>query len=145
MKQWLCCSRTESFNTCSLFTILPINIRGVWYIGWVDSFVPVGHGFEFRCSHHARDLGLVLHLQFPVFHCINWSTFWACKLWHSVNCCGCECLWVVVDLKRRYRNIKNEWMNAEPVWYENLSGVVSCPENSNINIDGSDKCCNWFS
>jgi len=25
-----------------------------------------------------------------------------------------------------------------PVWYENLSGVVSCPENSNINIDGLD-------
>src|SRR6218665_1534215 len=22
-----------------------------------------------------------------------------------------------------------------PVWYENLSGVVSCPENSNINTD----------
>jgi len=26
----------------------------------------------------------------------------------------------------------------EPVWYENLSGVVSCPENSNINTDGLD-------
>ena len=25
-----------------------------------------------------------------------------------------------------------------PVWYENLSGVVSCPENSNINADGLD-------
>ena len=25
-----------------------------------------------------------------------------------------------------------------PVWYENLSGVVSCPENSNINTDGLD-------
>src|SRR6218665_712534 len=25
-----------------------------------------------------------------------------------------------------------------PVWYENLSGVVSCPENSNINTDGMD-------
>ena len=24
------------------------------------------------------------------------------------------------------------------VWYENLSGVVSCPENSNINTDGLD-------
>ena len=23
-----------------------------------------------------------------------------------------------------------------PVWYENLCGVVSCPENSNINTDG---------
>ena len=26
----------------------------------------------------------------------------------------------------------------EPVWYENLSGVVSCPENSNKNTDGLD-------
>ena len=27
-----------------------------------------------------------------------------------------------------------------PVWYENLSvaGVISCPENSNINTDGQD-------
>ena len=25
-----------------------------------------------------------------------------------------------------------------PVWYENLSGVGSCPENSNINTDGLD-------
>ena len=24
------------------------------------------------------------------------------------------------------------------MWYENLSGVVSCPENSNINTDGLD-------
>ena len=24
------------------------------------------------------------------------------------------------------------------LWYENLSGVVSCPENSNINTDGLD-------
>ena len=27
---------------------------------------------------------------------------------------------------------------APPVWYENLSGVVICPENSNINTDGLD-------
>ena len=27
---------------------------------------------------------------------------------------------------------------ANPVWYENLSGVVSCPEDSNINTDGLD-------
>src|SRR6218665_1923476 len=27
---------------------------------------------------------------------------------------------------------------STPVWYENLSGVVSCPENSNINTDGLD-------
>ena len=26
----------------------------------------------------------------------------------------------------------------QPVWYENLSRVVSCPENSNINTDGLD-------
>ena len=37
----------------------------------------------------------------------------ACKLRHSVNCCGRERLWVhvVVDLKKRYRNIRNERMN----------------------------------
>ena len=27
------------------------------------------------------------------------------------QCCGREHLWVVVDLKRCYRNIQNEWMN----------------------------------
>ena len=33
------------------------------------------------------------------------------------------------------------WMplaGGGPLWYENLSGVVSCPENSNINADGLD-------
>ena len=29
-------------------------------------------------------------------------------------------------------------LDVGPVWYENLSGVVSCPENSNINTDGLD-------
>ena len=27
---------------------------------------------------------------------------------------------------------------SRPVWYENLSGVVRCPKNSNINTDGLD-------
>ena len=27
------------------------------------------------------------------------------------QCCSWEHLWVVVDLKRRYKNIRNEWMN----------------------------------
>ena len=35
----------------------------------------------------------------------------ACKLRHSVNCCGWKRLWVPRNLKRRYRNIRNEWMN----------------------------------
>ena len=29
-------------------------------------------------------------------------------------------------------------LHQMPVWYENLSGVVSCPENSNINTHGLD-------
>ena len=27
-------------------------------------------------------------------------------------------------------------VDPAPVWYENLSGVVICPDNSNINING---------
>src|SRR6218665_1189834 len=33
---------------------------------------------------------------------------------------------------------KRQPASTQPVWYENLSGVVSCPENSNINTDGLD-------
>jgi len=36
----------------------------------------------------------------------------------------------------RWIDDMEKWAN--PVWYENLSGVVSCPENSNINTDGLD-------
>jgi len=28
--------------------------------------------------------------------------------------------------------------DGRPVWYETMSGVVSCPKNSNINTDGLD-------
>ena len=45
----------------------------------------------------------VLHLQLPVaLRRVNSD---------SVNCYGRERLRVVVNLKRRYRNIRNEWMN----------------------------------
>ena len=46
----------------------------------------------------------------------------ACKLRHSVNCCGRELFWVIADLKRRYRNmIRNEWMNESHACEEKLT------------------------
>ena len=46
---------------------------------------------------------------------------------------------VIIPHRRRAQGIsvgiRDFWA---PVWYENLSGVVSCPENSNINADGLD-------
>jgi len=73
MKQRLCCSRTESFNS---FLQLPITIRGAWWhIGWVDAFGPEGRGFESHSSRHARDLGQVFHLQLPVaLRLVNFDT-----------------------------------------------------------------------
>src|SRR6218665_951264 len=60
-----------------------------------------GRGFEFRSSRHARDLGQVLHLQLPVAHRrINSDTV-------SIAVVTREPL-SIVDLKRRYRNIRNE-------------------------------------
>ena len=39
---------------------------------------------------------------------------------------------------RRYTLLPRAPNCMGPVWYENLSDVVSCPENSNINTDGLD-------
>ena len=64
MKQWLCCSCTESFN---IFLQLPVNIRGAWWhTGWVDAFGPEGLGFKSHSSRHPLDLVQVFHLQLPV-------------------------------------------------------------------------------
>src|SRR6218665_1535830 len=43
--------------------------------------------------------------------------------------------WPTYYYRSRTFGRRNVWA---PVWYENLSGVVSCPENSNINTDGLD-------
>ena len=62
-----------------------------------------GRRFESHSSHHLRAL--------------DKSFIRSCLLRFSVltltqyQCCSWEHLWVVVDLKRRYKNIRNEWMN----------------------------------
>ena len=43
-----------------------------------------------------------------------------------------------MTLIQRDSQLKQNLNYIVPVWYENLSGVVSCPENSNINTDGLD-------
>ena len=76
------------------------SVGHVWSIGRVDAFRPKGHGFDSRSSR--RNLGQVLNSQLPV---ALWREFRHSKL--SVLCR--ERLWVVVDLKRCYRNGLNEW------------------------------------
>ena len=53
-----------------------------WRIGRVDAFRPEGHGIE---SHSSRQLG-TLGKSFTYIACSPS----ACKLRHSVNCCGWE-------------------------------------------------------
>jgi len=64
---------------------------------------PEGHGFD-SCS--SRHLGQVLYLV-------------SCALRRETPiqylCCSRERLWVVVDLKRRYRHGQNEWMYEQPL------------------------------
>ena len=113
MKQRLCCSRTESFN--SFFLQLPINIRGSWWhIGWFDAFRSERRRFESHSSRHARDLGQVLrYIIYNIYcvYCIRLPVALRRVNSDTVNYCGRERLWVVVDSKRRYRNIRIEWMN----------------------------------
>ena len=62
-----------------------------------------GRGFESRSSRHVGTLGIVRHSQLAVALRLETPK-------HSTVLCR-ERLWVVVDLKKRYRNSLNEWMN----------------------------------
>ena len=70
-----------------------------WHIGWVYDFQPGGRGFDSCSSHHVGTLGKSF-----TFSCLCAST----PILYS--CCSRERLWVVVDLKGRYRNGQSEWM-----------------------------------
>ena len=80
-----------------------------WRILRVDAFRPNGHGFLLPLLPSRRDFGQVLHLQLPVG--LRREIPAQCKF-RQIPCR--ERLWVglVVDLKRRYRNSLNEWMNG---------------------------------
>ena len=80
-------------------------MREQWLIGRFDVFSPTsGRRFESRSSRHVGTLiWQVLHSQLPVvLRRVNSDAV-------SVLCR--ESFWVVVKLKKRYRNILNEWMN----------------------------------
>ena len=57
-------------------------------------------------THRAVAITLTLFLPTPSDLQVPKSR--AC--WQRHQCCSRECLWVVVDSKRRYRNIRSEWM-----------------------------------
>jgi len=68
-----------------------------WRIGWVDDFQPMT--FNSRSSHHVGTLGKSL----------THSCLWCFGVKSGTVSVLCrERLWVVVELKRRYRNIRNE-------------------------------------
>ena len=78
-----------------------MNIVGVWWlIGRFVAFHPKGRGFESRSSRHIGTLGKSFTL----------SCLWrfGVKLRHSIRARLEVPLRVVVDLKRRYRNILND-------------------------------------
>ena len=68
----------------------------VWRIGRVDAFLPKGHGFDSRSSRHAGTLGKSFTHNCLFRFGVKFRTV-------SVLCR--ERLWVVVDLKRRYRMV----------------------------------------
>ena len=87
-------------SSCDL---CPQHLGGAWWlIGRFDTFCSKGRGFESCSSCHVGTLG----------KSFTRNLFWrfGVKLWHSI-CAVLERLWVVVDLKRCYRNSLNEWIN----------------------------------
>ena len=80
--------------------------REAWcLIGRFVAFRPKGRGFESRSTTMYRELGQALNSQ---YYCL-WR--FGVKLRHRIVYVLCrERLWIVVDLKRRYRNNLNEWM-----------------------------------
>ena len=73
-----------------------ISQLGAWVVHWQ------GHGFDSRSSRHVGTLGK------SFTHSCLWRLVWNSG---TVSVLGRERLWVAMDLKRRYRNSLNEWMN----------------------------------
>ena len=90
--------------------------RGWWHIGKIDAFCLKGCGFE-SSSSHVTDLGQVHNSELPVAFRSETPA--------QYPCCVRGRFWVglVVDLKRRYRIIMNEWMNE---W---MNIMCSCSRN----------------
>ena len=75
-----------------------------WLIGRFITFRPKGHGFESCSRGHIGTLGM------SFTHNCLWC--FSVKHWHSIHAVsGAPQSTVVVDLKRRYRNSLNEWIN----------------------------------
>jgi len=73
-----------------------------WCIGWFDAFRPKGRRFESSSSRHVGTLGMSFTHSCMLHSAWNSDTV-------SVLCRGR--LWVVVDLKRRYRNsLTDYWL-----------------------------------
>ena len=89
-----------------------LKVRWVWWlIGRFITFHPKGRGFESHSSRHVGTLG-------KSFTHTNSDT---------VSMLRRERLWVVVDLKRRYRNSLNEWSSVKNFnTRQQLSGQGGC-------------------
>ena len=92
-----------------------ISLRGVvgrawWLSGNSGALHPESRRFEFHSSRHAWTLGKSFTRNGLLLFGVLTPT--------QYQCCSRERLWVVVDLKRRYRNIRNKWMN-EPMTLSN--------------------------
>ena len=85
--------------------------RGTWWrLGWDDDFQPEGHGFDCRSSRHIGTLGKSCTCSCLCASAWNSDTVF---VW-----CSRERLWVVEDLKERYRNGRNEWMNCTCIYWK---------------------------
>ena len=87
-----------------------------WRFGRVDASRPEGRGFESHSSRHVGTLGK------SFTHSCLWR--FGMKLRGTVSVLCQEHFWVVVDLKRRYRNCLNEWTAQLSISMASL-GLVS--------------------
>src|SRR6218665_2864689 len=63
---------------------------------------------------------------------------WPISTAASSNPCSVSTLYSSSSFAALQQHANSSPFETVPVWCENLSGVVSCPENSNINTDGLD-------
>ena len=92
---WLFLCRVVQEGLNGLATLRISIAHGAWwYIGRVNAFRPLGHGFDSRSSRHVE----------TSTHRCRWNSGTLSELCR-------EHLWVVVNLKRRYRNSLDEWTN----------------------------------
>ena len=113
---------------------------GNHYVSYIDSFNNNIAQLQLFDDIDSRTQIHTTHIHTQIY-----QLFYVQKSDISRVCSLPTCSWPLCNAVTHFNNTRpaiprfhQPRLFRRPVWYENLFGVVSCPENSNINTDGLD-------